>query len=240
MNAPRDNGELRDLPGPLVLIGAGKMGGALLDGWLNFGLDPRRIAVSSRSRRRQFRPLSARGLQLNPNVRATCGRRGIVIAVKPQAAAEALAAAGAVHCRKHCRACRSWPAGRYYRSLTGCRVVARWCEPCPICRPLSAAELRSRWRRGANAQQHKLADRPLVRDRYGRMDRRRIAYGCGDRSVGVRAGLCLLARRSFSARRHRGRPPAGAGRKTCARDHLRFRRIVAPDELSMRPCCAKM
>ena len=37
--------DLRDVSGHLVLVGAGKMGGALLEGWLRFGLDPKRIAV---------------------------------------------------------------------------------------------------------------------------------------------------------------------------------------------------
>jgi pyrroline-5-carboxylate reductase len=45
MDAVKDSGEVSGLPGPLVLIGAGKMGGALLEGWLNFGFDPTRIAV---------------------------------------------------------------------------------------------------------------------------------------------------------------------------------------------------
>lgn len=34
-----------DLPESLVLVGAGRMGGALLDGWLKLGLDPRGVAV---------------------------------------------------------------------------------------------------------------------------------------------------------------------------------------------------
>ena len=31
---------LRDVTGPLVLVGAGKMGSALLEGWLRLGLEP--------------------------------------------------------------------------------------------------------------------------------------------------------------------------------------------------------
>ena len=34
-----------DFPGLLVLVGAGKMGGALLEGWLRLGLDPKQVAV---------------------------------------------------------------------------------------------------------------------------------------------------------------------------------------------------
>lgn len=36
---------LREIPGPILLAGAGKMGGALLTGWLDAGLDPARIMV---------------------------------------------------------------------------------------------------------------------------------------------------------------------------------------------------
>ena len=44
---------LRDFSGLLVLVGAGKMGGALLEGWLRLGLDPKRVAVLEPSRRRR-------------------------------------------------------------------------------------------------------------------------------------------------------------------------------------------
>ena len=33
------------LKGTLVLVGAGKMGGAMLEGWLKSGADPKKIAV---------------------------------------------------------------------------------------------------------------------------------------------------------------------------------------------------
>ena len=36
---------LRDFSGLIALIGAGKMGGALLQGWLRLGLDPRKVIV---------------------------------------------------------------------------------------------------------------------------------------------------------------------------------------------------
>jgi pyrroline-5-carboxylate reductase len=34
-----------ELPGPLVLVGAGKMGGALLEGWLARGMEPRKVLI---------------------------------------------------------------------------------------------------------------------------------------------------------------------------------------------------
>src|SRR5262249_39076987 len=44
--APPDaNKSLRAFSGLIALIGAGKMGGALLEGWLRLGLDPRKVAV---------------------------------------------------------------------------------------------------------------------------------------------------------------------------------------------------
>jgi len=36
---------LQEVAGTIVLIGAGKMGGALLEGWLRLGLDPRKLVV---------------------------------------------------------------------------------------------------------------------------------------------------------------------------------------------------
>ena len=37
--------ELKDFTGTLVLVGAGKMGGAMLEGWLALGLDPAKVAI---------------------------------------------------------------------------------------------------------------------------------------------------------------------------------------------------
>jgi pyrroline-5-carboxylate reductase len=86
--------DLRHLPGPLVLVGAGKMGGALLDGWLRFGLDPAQVAVIEPNPGPQIAALAARGARLNPDVSGLEGAAAAVIAVKPQIAAEALAALG--------------------------------------------------------------------------------------------------------------------------------------------------
>jgi hypothetical protein len=84
--------DLRNLPGLLVLVGAGKMGGALLDGWLRLGLDPARIAVIEPKPAPQVSALAARGVRLNPDLGALKDVAAIVIAVKPQMAAEVLPA----------------------------------------------------------------------------------------------------------------------------------------------------
>jgi pyrroline-5-carboxylate reductase len=84
--------ELRNFSGLTVLLGAGKMGGALLQGWLGLGLDPNTIAVIEPQPSEEIAALAARGMRLNPAAAALSGAAAIVIAVKPQAAAEALPA----------------------------------------------------------------------------------------------------------------------------------------------------
>ena len=84
--------DLRDFSGLLVLVGAGKMGGALLEGWLRLGLSPRRVAVLEPNPSPQISALASRGVRLNPEAAALRDASVIVIALKPQAAAEALAA----------------------------------------------------------------------------------------------------------------------------------------------------
>jgi len=156
MTAPRDNGELPELPGPLVLIGAGKMGGALLDGWLNFGFDPSRIMVIEPQPTPAMSALWARGLHLNPNAAQLAGAAAVVIAVKPQAAAEALAAAAPSIAAS--TVVVSIMAGRTLLSLAnglprGCPLVRAMPNlPAAIGRGITVAVAR-----GANPQQHKLA-----------------------------------------------------------------------------------
>jgi pyrroline-5-carboxylate reductase len=83
---------LRDLSGPLVLVGAGKMGGALLDGWLRSGLAPAQVAVLEPNPSPQISALAARGVRLNPDIGTLTNVAAIVIAVKPQVAGEVLPA----------------------------------------------------------------------------------------------------------------------------------------------------
>jgi pyrroline-5-carboxylate reductase len=84
--------ELRRFSGLTVLVGAGKMGGALLEGWLRLGLHPNTVAVIEPEPSAEIVALVARGVRLNPTAAALPGAAAIVIAVKPQAAAEALPA----------------------------------------------------------------------------------------------------------------------------------------------------
>jgi len=79
---------LRDFAGTLVLVGAGKMGGAMLEGWLRLGLDPARVAIIEPQPSAGISELAARGLRLNPAMNMVREPDAIVIAVKPQNAAE--------------------------------------------------------------------------------------------------------------------------------------------------------
>jgi len=68
----------------VVLVGAGKMGGAMLQGWIRMGLDPERITVLEPDPGPEIVALASRGLILNP-ARVEPATL-IVVAVKPQAA----------------------------------------------------------------------------------------------------------------------------------------------------------
>jgi pyrroline-5-carboxylate reductase len=74
----------------IVLIGAGKMGSALLEGWLGLGVDPKGITVVEPHPTPEISKLAARGLHLNPTALPS-RTDAVVIAVKPQTAPEALA-----------------------------------------------------------------------------------------------------------------------------------------------------
>jgi pyrroline-5-carboxylate reductase len=85
---------LAALPGALVLLGAGKMGGAMLDGWLTRKLPPKKLVVIEPQPSKAIKALVRRGARLNPkNLDRGIGRvAAVVIAVKPQTAPEALPA----------------------------------------------------------------------------------------------------------------------------------------------------
>lgn len=75
--------------GRLVLLGAGKMGSAMLDGWLARGLDPRKLTVLEPQPAKTVLALTRRGVVLNPQGRFL-NASAIVIAVKPQSTPEAV------------------------------------------------------------------------------------------------------------------------------------------------------
>lgn len=78
---------LAGLTGPLVLAGAGKMGGAMLTGWLAGGLDPKRVIVLDPYLSGDIRTLEPKGVRLNPPLPEPAST--LVVALKPQTFHEA-------------------------------------------------------------------------------------------------------------------------------------------------------
>jgi pyrroline-5-carboxylate reductase len=80
------NSTLKNITGTIVLAGAGKMGGAMLTGWLAGGLDPKRVIVVEPYPSDEIKALVAKGVRLNP---AAVAADTLVVAVKPQTFREA-------------------------------------------------------------------------------------------------------------------------------------------------------
>jgi pyrroline-5-carboxylate reductase len=73
------------LAGTLVLVGAGKMGGAMLEGWLKGGAEASRIVALDPAPPPEMRELIARsGVRLNPDISSIHDAEVVVVAVKPQ------------------------------------------------------------------------------------------------------------------------------------------------------------
>jgi pyrroline-5-carboxylate reductase len=78
---------LQDITGTIALAGAGKMGGAMLTGWLAGGLDAKRVVVIEPVPSAEINVLAAQGIRLNPKDAGAV--ETLVIAVKPQSFREA-------------------------------------------------------------------------------------------------------------------------------------------------------
>jgi pyrroline-5-carboxylate reductase len=79
---------LNDIDGHIVLAGAGKMGGAMLTGWIAGGLDPKRAIVIDPYVSDEIKALAAKGVRLNPDAKDIGAVAALVLAVKPQMFAE--------------------------------------------------------------------------------------------------------------------------------------------------------
>ena len=77
---------LRDVRGTILLVGAGKMGAALLEGWLALGVPPSKLAVIEPQPSSDVAALAGQGLSLNPPQHLEHEIAAVVIAVKPQVA----------------------------------------------------------------------------------------------------------------------------------------------------------
>ncbi len=83
--------DLSGLSGPTVLVGCGKMGSAMLAGWLRLGLDPAQTLVVDPDPVPGHEGLEAKGIVIHSDTRALGLAKTIVIAVKPQIADAVLA-----------------------------------------------------------------------------------------------------------------------------------------------------
>jgi pyrroline-5-carboxylate reductase len=73
---------LQHTTGTVALVGAGKMGGAMLMGWLAQGLDPKRVVVVESAPSAEINALTERGIRLNPKKPGAV--ETLMIALKPQ------------------------------------------------------------------------------------------------------------------------------------------------------------
>ncbi|HXL13471.1 MAG TPA: pyrroline-5-carboxylate reductase [Bradyrhizobium sp.] len=80
---------LAQIAAPLVLAGAGKMGGAMLSGWLAQGLEARSLVVIEPHPSDEINALVNKGVRLNPSAKDVGGAPTLVIALKPQMFREA-------------------------------------------------------------------------------------------------------------------------------------------------------
>jgi pyrroline-5-carboxylate reductase len=80
---------LQNITGTLVLAGAGKMGGAMLSGWLARGLDASRVAVIEPHPSDEISALQKKGVRLNPAAKEVGAVATLVVALKPQTFREA-------------------------------------------------------------------------------------------------------------------------------------------------------
>jgi pyrroline-5-carboxylate reductase len=80
---------LQNVHGTIALAGAGKMGGAMLTGWLAQGLDAKRVIVIEPHPSAEINALAAQGIRLNASAKDVGEVDTLVVAVKPQSFREA-------------------------------------------------------------------------------------------------------------------------------------------------------
>ena len=150
---------LADLNGSLVLVGAGKMGSALLDGWLNLGLDFCKVVLIEPQPSLQIATYTARGARLNPALDEVNDASVVVVAVKPQMADDVVPTLRAL--ARPTTLTISIMAGRtlkfFSKSLRGKAVVrAMPNTPASIGRGITVAVANKRVGDGERALAHKL------------------------------------------------------------------------------------
>jgi pyrroline-5-carboxylate reductase len=110
--------------GPVLLFGAGNMGGAMLRGWLALGLPPHKVAIVDPAPRKDIAALAEQGVQFNP-APGVFDPDVVLLAVKPQMF-EALASDVARHL----------PAGAVLVSVLAGTTMAQLQSACPARQPV--------------------------------------------------------------------------------------------------------
>jgi pyrroline-5-carboxylate reductase len=83
--------DARARQGPVVLLGCGRLGSAILEGWLKTGaVDPRDLIILTPSDKPAAEAARALGARVNPPLSALAEARTLVLAVKPAKWREAL------------------------------------------------------------------------------------------------------------------------------------------------------
>jgi pyrroline-5-carboxylate reductase len=80
----------------LALVGAGKMGGAMLDGWLALGLKPEAVSIFDPFASPEIAALAKKGMTINPAAGAASKAAIVILAVKPQIAADVMPSVAAI------------------------------------------------------------------------------------------------------------------------------------------------
>jgi len=89
------------LQGKLVLLGAGKMGGAMLEGWLRAGLDPAKVVVLDPAPPPEVAAgIDRHGISRNPDIASIKDPEIVLIAVKPQIVDDVLPAVASLKAGK--------------------------------------------------------------------------------------------------------------------------------------------
>src|SRR5436305_11581373 len=87
--AMNDAQPLAQIKGTTVLVGAGKMDGAMLSGWLAQGLDARRVMVVEPDPSGEIAALATKGIRHNASPKDIGTVAALVVALKPQVFGEA-------------------------------------------------------------------------------------------------------------------------------------------------------
>jgi pyrroline-5-carboxylate reductase len=86
---------LASVPGAILLVGAGKMGGAMLEAWLARGLPPALVSVIDPAPSpAAAKVIAARRIARDPQPQLIANHAAIVLAVKPQMASDVMPALG--------------------------------------------------------------------------------------------------------------------------------------------------